>query len=147
MVLGGKPFWHSSVVFSFFFLLGIFEASLLFANITIVFFRRQWFDLRRWQASMLKGSISASHSRNMSQSLLSRSFKEMPSGMPKISRYSLLEYCSFAQNFLSTLVSWLNNSLFIFLLLARSDSSFVNLFHRSVSSLLMFARVVSNLSF
>ena len=106
MVLGGKPFWLSSAVFNFFFLLSIFESSFLLANFKLTFFG-QWFNLKRWQASMLTGSISALHSRNISQTLLWRSFWEMLSRMPKISRHSLLEFCSFAQHFPSTLVSWL----------------------------------------
>ena len=145
MVLSGKPLWLRSVVFNFFFPLSIFEASLILANFTMNFLG-QWFDLRRWQALILTGSISASHSRNMSQPYSQRKFCEMLLGMPETSRHSLLEYCSFAQHFLSTLVSWLDNLLFMFLLIARSDSSFVNLFRRSVSSLLIFVRVVSNLS-
>ena len=72
-MLGGKPFWLWSVVFNFFFPLSIFKASFLLANFTMTFLG-QWFNLRQWQASMLTRSISASHSRNMSQILLSRSF-------------------------------------------------------------------------
>ena len=145
MVLGEKPFGLRSVVFSFFFPLSIFKASFLLANFAMTFLG-QWFDFGRWQASMLTGSISASHSRKMSQTLHSRSFWEMLSRMLEMSRHSLLEYCSFAQDFLSTLVSWLDNLLFMFLLIARSDPSFVNLSHRSVSFLLIFERVVSNFS-
>ena len=129
--------------FSFFFPVSVFKAFFLLANFTMSFLG-QWFDFIQWQASMLAGSISASHSRKMSQTSLSRSLWEMPSGMPEISRHSFLEYYSFAQRFLSTLVSWLNNSALICLLLPRSDFSFTNLFCRSVSSLLIFVSVASN---
>ena len=59
-----------------------------------------------------------------------RIFQSFPSGI-----------LFFAQRFLSTSVSWLDNLLFMLLLIAGSDSSLVNLFCRSVSSLLMFVKV------
>ena len=65
----------------------------------------------------------------------------MLSGIPENSRHSLLEYYSFAENFLSTLVSWLDYLLFMSLLEIRAGSSLVNLFR----SLLMLVRVVLNL--
>ena len=65
----------------------------------------------------------------------------MLSGIPENSRHSLLEYYSFAQNFLSALVSWLDYLLFMSLLEIRAGSSLVNLFR----SLLMLVRVVLNL--
>ena len=124
MVLGGKSLWLRSVVFSSFFPLSIFEASFLFANFTMTFLC-QWLDFRLWQASILTGSIPVLDSGNISQTLLSRALWEMLSGMPEISRHSLFEHCSFAQQFLSTLVSWQDNFVFMFSLTARSDSGLV----------------------
>ena len=71
--------------------------------------------------------VAASISSRMLSSLDSNSLSLTLGGMPKISRHSLLKYCSFAKLFLSTLVSLSGSLELTFLDMFRSAYSLVNL--------------------
>ena len=92
------------------------------------------FPFRRWHDSMFSVSTSASIPRNTPWILSSRVLSLTDSGMPEISRHSLLEYCSLAQHFHSVTTKRSINFTFMFRDIVRSDSILVNLVFSSSNS-------------
>ena len=77
-------------------------------------------------------STSVSIPRNTPWILSSRALSLADPGMPEISSYSLLEYCSLAQHFRSVTTTHSINFTFMFRDIARSDSILVNLIFRVI---------------
>ena len=94
---------------------------------------------------MLSVSTSTSIPRNTPWILSSRPLPLADSGMPEISRHSLLEYCSLAQHFRSVTTKRSTNFTFTLWDIARSDSILVNLVFISSNSAFIQPRELSNL--
>ena len=87
-------------IFEFFLFNFIYSASFLLENLRMTFPLLP-FPFRRSHDSMFSVSISASIPRNIHWILSSRALSVTDSGMAEISRHSLLEHCSLAQDFRS----------------------------------------------
>ena len=103
------------------------------------------FLFRRWHDSTFFVSTSISIPRNTPWILPSRALSLTDSRIPEISRYSLLEYWSLAQHFLSVTTRRSTNFTFTFQDIARSDSILVNLVFSSSNSAFIDPRELSNL--
>ena len=103
------------------------------------------FPFRQWHDSMFFVSALASIARNTPWILSSRASSLTDSGMPEISRYSLLGYCSLAQHFRSVTTKRSINFTFTFRDIVRSDSILVNLVFSSSNSAFIEPRELSNL--
>ena len=90
-------------------------------------------------------STSTSIPCNTPWILSSRALSLADSGMPEISRHSLLEYCSLAQHFRSVPTKRSTNFMFTLRDIARSDSILVNLVFSSSNSAFIEPRELSNL--
>ena len=138
-----KTLLTKSVVFSFFFPLRISEATFLFSNFTMTFKASALIlgdDNLRFR---INNSIALTeYVKNLTLQIILGNAIRNPRNFQTFS----FGYWSFVQSFFLNLVSWLDNLLFMFLLILTSDFSLLNLFRRSVNSLLMFVTVVSNLS-
>ena len=138
-----KTLLTKSVVFSFFFPLSISEPSFLFSNFTITFKSSALILGDDNLRLRINNSIALTeYLKNLTlQIILGNAIRNTRN----VQTFSF-GYWSFVQSFFCNLVSWLDNLLFMFLLIPRSDFSLLNLFRRSVNSLLMFVTVVSNLT-
>ena len=139
-----NPIFLWSTFFSFFLFNFIF-----FCILSIRKFRMTLpllpFLFRRWHDSTFSVSTSISIPRNTPWILPSRALSLTDSRIPEISRYSLLEYWSLAQHFLSVTTRRSTNFTLTFQDIARSDSILVNLVFSSSNSAFIDPRELSNL--
>ena len=133
-----------SKFFSFFLFNRTFLPSLRRFNFNITILGSPLYG-KRWQSSTNPRSTGASISSRIVSTLVSNSVSLTLGGMPEISRHSLLEYCSFAKRFPSTLISLSDSLELTFLDMFTSASSLVNLVLSSSKLFFKSSRVELNL--
>ena len=94
---------------------------------------------------MFSMSTSTSIPRNTPRILYSSAFSLTVSGMPELSRHSLLEYCPLAQHFRSVTTKCSTNFTLTFLDIAKSDLILGNLVFSSSNSAFAASRELLNL--
>ena len=113
-----NPIFLWSMFFSSFLFNFIFSASFLLESFRMTLPLLP-FSFRRFHDSMFSVRTSASIPHNIPWILSSRALSITDSGMPKISRHSVLEYCSLAQHFHSVTTKRSINFTFTFQDIAR----------------------------